>query len=53
LAFYPTANSWWSLISEGLLGITLLVCGYLVFSATIRTIVREEIGMTFRTFRQN
>jgi O-antigen/teichoic acid export membrane protein len=52
LAFYPTANSWWSLIAEGLLGITLLVCGYLMFSATIRTIVREEIGMTLRTLRQ-
>jgi O-antigen/teichoic acid export membrane protein len=50
-AFYPTVNSWWSLIAEGLLSIFVLVIGYLFFSATIRNIAREEIGMTIRAIR--
>jgi O-antigen/teichoic acid export membrane protein len=52
LVFYPTANSWWALIAEGLLGLAVLVSGYLLFSETIRTIAREEIGLTIRALRQ-
>jgi O-antigen/teichoic acid export membrane protein len=52
LVFYPTANSWWALIAEGLLGLAVLVSGYLLFSETIRTIAREEIGLTIRALRE-
>jgi O-antigen/teichoic acid export membrane protein len=52
LVFYPTANSWWGLITEGMLGLAVLVCGYLLISETIRTIAREEIGVTIRALRQ-
>jgi O-antigen/teichoic acid export membrane protein len=51
LLLYPTANSWWKLITEGLIGSSVLVSGYLLISATIRSIAREEIGMTIRALR--
>lgn len=51
LIFYPTASSWWGLIGEGLLALTCLACGYLAFSAAIRHVAREEIGMTVRALR--
>jgi hypothetical protein len=51
LAFYPSAASWWSLIIEALLSIATLIVGYLLCSATLRTIAREEIAMTIRSLR--
>jgi O-antigen/teichoic acid export membrane protein len=51
LLFYPTANSWRGLFAEGLIGLGVLVCGHLLISATVRTIAREEIGMTIRALR--
>jgi O-antigen/teichoic acid export membrane protein len=51
LLFYPTANSWWSLIAEGLLSAVVLMFGYWLMSATIRAIAREEIWMTIRALR--
>jgi O-antigen/teichoic acid export membrane protein len=51
--FYPTAVSWRGLIAEGLLCMTVLIVGYLLFSATFLKIIREEIGMTLNAFRPN
>ena len=51
LVFYPTANSWWSLIVEGLLAGVVLILGYLLTSTTLRMIVREEFGMTIKALR--
>jgi O-antigen/teichoic acid export membrane protein len=51
--FYPTAASWRGLIAEGVLCMTVLIVGYLLFSATFLKIIREEIGMTLNAFRPN
>jgi hypothetical protein len=51
LVFFPIANSWWGLAGEGLLALAILACGYLMFSAAIRSIAREEIGVTVRALR--
>jgi O-antigen/teichoic acid export membrane protein len=51
LSLHPVANSWLGLVSEGLLALATLGCGYLILSTTIRTAAREEIGMTLRALR--
>lgn len=51
IMFFPRATSWVSLTAEGLACSTLLIAGYWLFSARIRGIVREEVGMTLRAFR--
>jgi O-antigen/teichoic acid export membrane protein len=51
LLFYPTARSWGGLFAEGLIGLGVLICGHLLISATVRTVAREEIGMTIRALR--
>lgn len=48
---YPMVGSWWSLGAEGLFAGAVLVVGYLATSRTLRTIAREEIGMTIRALR--
>jgi len=51
LTFYPIASSWAALIAEGLVGMVALTAGYVLVSAHIRLIVREEGGMTLRALR--
>lgn len=51
LTFYPAANSWLSLAVEGLLAGVALIGGYLLTSATLRVVVREEIDMTMKALR--
>lgn len=51
LLWYPAPNTWGALAVEGLLGAAALALGYLATSATLREIVREEIGMTIRALR--
>lgn len=51
LALYPVANSWAALGVEGLVCVVVLAGGYLLLSAEIRLIVREEVGMTLRALR--
>jgi O-antigen/teichoic acid export membrane protein len=47
---FPSAHSWLSLIIEAVVCTITLVAGYLVCSSTLRTLAREEIGMTMRLF---
>jgi O-antigen/teichoic acid export membrane protein len=51
MVFYPTPNTWFALVAEGLLSVACLVSGYLLSSRTIRTIAREEVATTARLFR--
>lgn len=48
---YPMAKSWTALIIESLVSTSVLVGGYLLLSAKLRIVVREEIGMTIRAMR--
>lgn len=51
LVFYPVANTWGGLAAEALACVVALASGYLLLSAQIRFILREEIGMTLRSLR--
>lgn len=51
LVFYPTPATWTALAVEALIGSGVLVGGYLLISAQIRQIIREEIGITVRALR--
>jgi O-antigen/teichoic acid export membrane protein len=49
--FYPSANSWTSLVVEALVCGLCLTAAYLLSSPSLRRITFEEIGTTFRLFR--
>jgi O-antigen/teichoic acid export membrane protein len=49
LLFYPAVNSWPALGREAAFGAAVLAGGYLILSAQIRSIAREEWGTTMRS----
>jgi hypothetical protein len=51
LLLYPATPSWLSLILEALLCGAVLSAGYVLSSASIRTIAREELNLTLRALR--
>jgi O-antigen/teichoic acid export membrane protein len=51
MLFVPAATSWLSLAAEGMACVSVLIAGYMLSSSSIRSLAREEIGVTLRALR--